>query len=266
MWTGVYQRAALQFTEFSAAVEFSCCRVSDSAGEMDCHCNLNSRSAVTMDSQAFTGRAPWQSRGAAGVDARLRSYRSIRRSSGARHRSDWTGRAFSAVSRVADRCSSWGGADTPGWSGARGVWRGEYWTWCRVRPRGKVVLRPRYEAALSRRQVDWRTTPTSVPADRSGRRPVQPVPLFTKAKGIQALRPINREHAIDMVDLVLEQLGAITLDVHLGPFPFQVLIPDPNRYALDTRTRRLGKEKQSSQTSKSSFPMSMISGLIRVQG
>ena len=38
------------------------------------------------------------------------------------------------------------------------------------------------------------------------------------------------------------------------------------RYALETRTSRLGNEKQSSQTSKSSLPMSMISGLIRGHG
>ena len=38
------------------------------------------------------------------------------------------------------------------------------------------------------------------------------------------------------------------------------------RYDRDTRTSRLGNEKQSSQTSKSSLPMSMISGLMSAHG
>ena len=44
-----------------------------------------------------------------------------------------------------------------------------------------------------------------------------------------------------MVDLVLQQLRSITLDLDLVPFPFQVLIPDPDPVGPRHSNQKIGE-------------------------
>src|SRR6185503_6657969 len=55
---------------------------------------------------------------------------------------------------------------------------------------------------------------------------VNSVPLLPQAKRIQAVRTVDREHAIEVVNLVLDQLGAIALEVFFMPGALDVLVPE----------------------------------------
>jgi hypothetical protein len=57
------------------------------------------------------------------------------------------------------------------------------------------------------------------------------VPFLPETKRIQPLRPIDREDPVEVIDLVLQQLGTVALDLQLGPLTLEILIakPDPIR-------------------------------------
>src|SRR5687768_18250431 len=59
-------------------------------------------------------------------------------------------------------------------------------------------------------------------------RSMQPVPLLAETEGIQPVRPIHCEDAVQMIHLVLQQLRAVTLELFLVPVALDVLIPDPD--------------------------------------
>jgi hypothetical protein len=69
------------------------------------------------------------------------------------------------------------------------------------------------------------------------------VPLFPEAEGVQALRPVDGEHAVQVIDLVLEQLRPITFDVHFLPFAFQILITYPNAVSARDANQEIGERK-----------------------
>ena len=92
------------------------------------------------------------------------------------------------------------------------------------------------------------------------------VPFLSQAKRIQANRPVHHQHSCQVVDLVLQQLGHVALEIDRMKLPAEVLISDLYPAPRLVRTIRLMQQKQSSQTVKSSFPTSTISGLISTQG
>jgi hypothetical protein len=57
---------------------------------------------------------------------------------------------------------------------------------------------------------------------------VLPVPLLPEAEWIQPLGPVHRKHAIEMIDLVLEELRTVTFHLDLLPIAFEILIAYPN--------------------------------------
>jgi hypothetical protein len=46
------------------------------------------------------------------------------------------------------------------------------------------------------------------------------VPLLAQAEGVEALRPVDRQYAVQMIDLVLQKLRSISLYFDLVPLPF----------------------------------------------
>ena len=54
------------------------------------------------------------------------------------------------------------------------------------------------------------------------------LPLVVVAERIEPVRPVHRQHAVEMVDLVLHQLGHVPFQFHLVPLPPQVLVAHPH--------------------------------------
>src|SRR5262249_6015699 len=52
--------------------------------------------------------------------------------------------------------------------------------------------------------------------------------LFTQAERVGAVGTIDREYPVQVVDLVLQQLGAIALELDLMGVSLEILIADPN--------------------------------------
>ena len=51
------------------------------------------------------------------------------------------------------------------------------------------------------------------------------VPFFTQTEWVEPDRSIDREHAVEMVDLMLQQFGYITLGVHGVRLALEVVVP-----------------------------------------
>src|SRR5215213_4955596 len=62
----------------------------------------------------------------------------------------------------------------------------------------------------------------------SAARPMDAVPLLAQTEWVQAVRAVYGQHAIQVIDLVLQELCSITFDFRLRPFPSQVLVLDPD--------------------------------------
>jgi hypothetical protein len=58
---------------------------------------------------------------------------------------------------------------------------------------------------------------------RSG---VQTIPLLAEAKGVRAVGPVDGQNPVQVVDLVLQQLGPVPLQILLMGLTLQVLIAD----------------------------------------
>ena len=56
---------------------------------------------------------------------------------------------------------------------------------------------------------------------------VESVPLFAQTERVGAIRSIDRQHAIQMVDLVLQQFSAVALELDLMGISLEILIPNP---------------------------------------
>src|SRR4029079_9402609 len=58
-------------------------------------------------------------------------------------------------------------------------------------------------------------------------------PSFSQTEGTESVGSIDCQDAIEVIDLVLEQLGAIAFELLLMPAALHVLIANP--YSIDTR-------------------------------
>jgi hypothetical protein len=67
------------------------------------------------------------------------------------------------------------------------------------------------------------------------------MPFFAKAERVETVGAVDREHAIEMIDLVLHQFGTVPFDLHLGPFASQVLIADSNPMGSGDSDQQVGE-------------------------
>ena len=54
------------------------------------------------------------------------------------------------------------------------------------------------------------------------------MPLFPEAERIEPLGPVHRQHAVEMVDFVLQQLRPVPLEVDLVPLALGGLVAHPD--------------------------------------
>jgi hypothetical protein len=68
-----------------------------------------------------------------------------------------------------------------------------------------------------------------------------PVPLLSQAEGIKPLGAIHSEHAIEVINLVLEQFGPIAFDLDLLPIALQVLVSHPDAIGARDSNQKVGE-------------------------
>src|SRR3982751_3529378 len=73
--------------------------------------------------------------------------------------------------------------------------------------------------------------------------PVLTVPLFPQAERIQSLRSVDREDTIEMIDLMLKQLGLVAFDIQLQPFALQILITNSDPVRAGDANQEVGKRE-----------------------
>src|SRR6478735_6136692 len=57
---------------------------------------------------------------------------------------------------------------------------------------------------------------------------VAPVPFFPETEGIETMRPVDCEHSVEVIDLMLQQFSPVALEVgFVRPAP-QIVIADAN--------------------------------------
>ena len=54
---------------------------------------------------------------------------------------------------------------------------------------------------------------------------------------------VHRQHAVQVVELVLEQLGPVALQLHLVPLTLEVLIADPDAVGPGDSDEKVGKRE-----------------------
>jgi hypothetical protein len=59
-------------------------------------------------------------------------------------------------------------------------------------------------------------------------RRIEAIPLLPQTKGVGSPGAVHREHPIEVVDLMLEQLSQPALAFELVRFSFEVLVSDPD--------------------------------------
>ena len=70
-----------------------------------------------------------------------------------------------------------------------------------------------------------------------------PVPLLPQTERIESMRAVHGQDPVEVVDLVLNELGPVTLEVHLRPFPLEVLIANPNPVGTGDPDEKVGERE-----------------------
>jgi hypothetical protein len=70
---------------------------------------------------------------------------------------------------------------------------------------------------------------------------IEAIPFLAEAEGIRSIGAIHRQHSVEMVDFVLQQLGAIPLQLDLVGFTLQILVADANAVRSLHANQQIGK-------------------------